>query len=137
VNRVFYRAGLAACIAVALVMSGGDWFMLQSVAWGRMLVDFSQRDTWRNAVVKTFDGQHPCALCLKIRLGWQTEKQQEERTPSEKLERMPDLVCQFSRVTVPAAPTAARELQPFIPQFCSEFIDSPPTPPPRAGAQML
>jgi hypothetical protein len=101
------------------------------------LADFSQRDSLRTALSKTFDGRHPCALCLKVREGSQEENRQQQRAPWDKLERMPEVLWQLNRVSVPAAPTAANEQPFFAPQFYSDFTDSPPTPPPRASAQML
>jgi len=41
--------------------------VLQVVAWGGMLVRYSREAPLREAVTKTFDGEHPCALCLTIR----------------------------------------------------------------------
>lgn len=46
--------------------SGGHWVVLQSVAWSRMLVAYAQTAPLPRALEKTFDGQHPCALCQKI-----------------------------------------------------------------------
>lgn len=40
---------------------------LQVVAWGGMLVRYSREAPLREAVTKTFDGEHPCHLCLAIR----------------------------------------------------------------------
>lgn len=44
-----------------------DLPVLQVVAWGGMLVRYSREAPLREAVTKTFDGEHPCALCLTIR----------------------------------------------------------------------
>jgi hypothetical protein len=113
-----------------LAMSGGHWFALQTVAWGRMIADFSREDSLRAAVAKTFSGKHPCPMCLKIRKGWHQEKQQ-EKEPWLKTEKMPEAVWQFRRVNVPCAPTAPRQEQAFVPILHTDYIDSPPTPPPR------
>jgi len=37
-------------------MLGGHWLVLQSVAWTRMLADFSRQDSLPAAISKTFDG---------------------------------------------------------------------------------
>ena len=40
--------------------------MLQGVAWSTMVKDFSHTGSLTQAVEKTFDGKHPCAMCKKI-----------------------------------------------------------------------
>lgn len=52
-----------------------------------MLTEFSQEKTLVEAVVSTFDGDHPCQLCIQI----QTSKESEQKSPVipiEKLERL-------------------------------------------------
>ena len=62
-------------IAVALFsLCGGHWALLQSVAWGRMLQNYSSQDSFSLAVEKTFNGKHPCSLCKKIEQAKQHEK---------------------------------------------------------------
>jgi hypothetical protein len=136
-NRAFKIAGFAACLVAVVVMSGGHWLALQSVAWGRMIADFSQQDSIGTAIAKTFSGKHPCSMCLKIRKGWHEEKQREEKSPWLKTEEMPEALWELRCVTVPAAPTVARCERPFVPACYSDFTDSPPTPPPRACFPVL
>jgi hypothetical protein len=47
-------------------VTGGQWLMLQSVAWINMVRDYSQSSTLSRALIKTFDGNHPCPLCRFI-----------------------------------------------------------------------
>ncbi len=130
-SKCFKVAGFTACLAAVLVMSGGHWFALQAVAWGRMMAAFSRQDPLGTAVAKTFSGKHPCTLCLKVQQGWQAEKQREEKLPSLKIDRLPEALWGLRCVTIPAPPTAARDEQPFVPGQHSDFVDSPPSPPPR------
>ena len=54
-------------MALALfLVAGGHWAMLQSVAWATMVKDFSKTGSLTEAVGKTFDGKHPCAMCKKL-----------------------------------------------------------------------
>lgn len=41
--------------------------LLQGFAWARMTLDYARADGWRAAVSETFDGAHPCRLCLVLR----------------------------------------------------------------------
>jgi hypothetical protein len=53
---------LLACVHLC----GGARGLMQCVAWAGMLVSYSQKSTVVEAVEKTFDGAHPCALCRAI-----------------------------------------------------------------------
>ncbi len=130
-NRLFKMAGFGACFVAVLVMTGGHWLALQSVAWGRMVMDFAQRESVGTAIAKTFSGQHPCSMCLKIRAGWQHQKEREEKLPWIKIEQISEAFWQLRALTIPVAPTAPKEELPFVPRFHTGFINSPPTPPPR------
>lgn len=48
-------------------MAGGHWFGLQVVAWSGMLINYSSEVGLVEAVDQTFDGQHPCGLCVAIK----------------------------------------------------------------------
>jgi hypothetical protein len=134
VNRPIKLAGLAACLAAILAMNGGHWLALKSLAWGRMIWHFSQREPLGTAIAKTFSGQYPCPLCLKIRQGWHQEQQREQKLPCLPTEKMPEPFWEWQSVGIPLAPTGIRDDHPFVPQFHCDFIDCPPTPPPRACA---
>jgi hypothetical protein len=137
VNKIIKMAGLAACWIALLVMIGGHWFALQSVAWGRMMIAFSHEGSFGQALVKTFGGHYPCALCLKVRNGWQQDQQRQEKQPWLQTEKMPEPLWEFRCVTAPPPPTVARVEQPFVPVLCCDFIESPPAPPPRASSWVL
>src|SRR5437016_13366940 len=74
-------------IALALAGSIGlHWAFLQSVAWVGMVISYSEDATFTEALVKTFDGRHPCSLCKKIAQSNQTEKKPECRPEWQKFE---------------------------------------------------
>jgi hypothetical protein len=120
-----------------LMMTGGQWFVLQSIAWARMIVVYAQQDSLYTALKKTFDGRHPCALCLQIRHGQQEEQQKGSQFPREKPEKMPELFCDARCIAVPLAPEANVDLPAFPLGRYSDFVESPPTPPPRVGVAVL
>jgi hypothetical protein len=136
-NKALRMMGFAACLAAVMALSGGHWLALQTVAWGRMIVDFSSQDSFSAAIAKTFSGKHPCSMCLKIRKGWHEEKKHEETLPWIKTEKMPEAFWQLRCVTIPATPTVALCERPFVPALHTDFIDSPPSPPPRACFRVL
>jgi hypothetical protein len=61
-------------IGTLLVSMGGHLALLQTIAWGNMLVDYSSKGSLTEAVGKTFDGEHPCHLCKVVKKSKSEEK---------------------------------------------------------------
>ena len=124
ISRMLLRVVL---VAMILVMTGGHWLILQSVAWTKMIVDYSRSSSVGTAIKQTFDGRHPCDICKWIQKEKQSSKQQELKQPS-----VPDDVVfaethTFSFFDPPCS---------WIPGD-GDFIhpsrcDPPPVPPPRS-----
>ena len=57
---------MVATLLVVLTL-GLHWALLQSFAWAGMFARFLQTDSPAQALTKTFDGRHPCALCKLVR----------------------------------------------------------------------
>jgi hypothetical protein len=114
-------------VLVAFTFScGGQWPVLQGVAWANMIREYSEMVPLAQAVEMTFSGQYPCAICKAI-----AEKKQEENTKfatsfkHEKKVVSPGLVVKTCSVTITAQAF-------FVPS--SRFqtrSDTPLTPPPR------
>jgi hypothetical protein len=133
-GRFLRAAGGVACIVTLLAMLGGHWLVLQSFAWARMIVIYSRQGSLQSALSKTFDGKHPCGLCVSIHEGRQKEQQQEtQKLPWVKSDKMPELFCNGRRMDAPLPPAAATAAVACVPCWHADFIDSPPTPPPRAA----
>jgi len=115
-------------VVAALVLSIGlHWAVLQSVAWAGMVVKYSQGTTLVQAITKTFDGKHPCALCKIVTEGKRGEKKQDVRKVKTRLE-----FCLLTKPVVPPPPAV------LPPSHVSGSLGSnrpltPPVPPPRAG----
>ncbi len=124
-------AGAIACLFALLLNAGGYWAALQSVAWARMLAGFSQRDSLAEALSKTFDGKHPCKLCLQIRAERQQQQREQSNWPSLRTDREPDVFCNFGRTILVLAPAEGWDAVAFVPGLKADRTDSPPTPPPR------
>jgi hypothetical protein len=65
-QRILRRTAVWTVSAALFLLVGGPWALVQAVAWGTMIMDFSKQGSVTEAVAKTFDGEHPCALCKKI-----------------------------------------------------------------------
>lgn len=69
---------LVAAVALFFI-AGGHWGALQTVAWTKMIWEYSQRDGSLVAgAKKTFDGEHPCRMCESIK----EAKGKEDRSPA-------------------------------------------------------
>jgi len=112
-------------IAALFIASGGHWAVLQMVAWGRMMVEYSQRSEIAVAVAKTFDGRHPCSMCVAIQKSRQSEKKQEMQITAKKME----IFCQAAQLFVFAeADCGPRGMEDSV---ASPRFEQPSAPPPR------
>ncbi|MCX6921740.1 MAG: hypothetical protein NT154_00750 [Verrucomicrobia bacterium] len=73
-------------VAALACSIGLHWGFLQSVAWVGMVVNYSQDGTFGEALAKTFDGKHPCALCKAIATGKKSERKSEFPVAGKKFE---------------------------------------------------
>ena len=111
---------------VALVVSlGGHWAVLQGVAWTTMLARFAQSMPLAQAVIFTFDGKHPCQLCLAVQEGQQAEQKESKLKTPERLLLFLDLHL----VALPSPPPPAQPAQGL--DKVRSRLDRPPHPPPR------
>jgi hypothetical protein len=69
-------------LAGCLHLCGGHYGVLQVLAWGGMIVNYSAKEGLAEGVRQTFDGDHPCELCRSIAKA----KQDERKTPENPLE---------------------------------------------------
>jgi hypothetical protein len=112
--------------AMILSVTGGQWQILQSVAWARMIFNYSRAESIQTALEQTFDGRHPCELCKLIQKAKESDRPQALQQNSTKddplfLERCtPDL---------PALPCFAWEGEGC--RFHLSRSDPPLVPPPR------
>jgi len=58
------------------VVLGAHWLLLQSVAWVGIIVSCSQTAPLTEAISMTFDGEHPCKLCIVVKEGKKAESKQ-------------------------------------------------------------
>jgi hypothetical protein len=65
-----------------LALSGGPWLALQTAAWARMLVTYSQQEGLLQGVTMTFNGRNPCSLCKSITQATARSVAEQENSPS-------------------------------------------------------
>lgn len=105
---------------------GAHWALLQTVAWTTMLANNLQSGSFREAMTRTFDGQHPCCLCRAIAAGKKSEKKSEAVSPVVKMEFPP---VTEKLVLISPESTSAFSWAEFSADLS---FHKPPVPPPRA-----
>jgi hypothetical protein len=121
---VFRQTRLLVALTLSLSL-GLHWTVLQSVAWMGMIVAYSQNDGLTGALVKTFDGKHPCQICKIVKEGKRSEKKQEVLPLHVKFDFLLQPPTQF--VYPLEIESSLLSFQMHGPQLCAP----PPTPPPK------
>lgn len=130
-RRIRHLAHLLLCIA-CLQLAGGHWVVLQVAAWTGMVVEYTAREGVVAGIEKTFDGRHPCSLCIVVSSGQLADKGDGKQTPKlmGKLVKLESVL--LPGVELPPVPVCAAVAWPEIVLVASGRMDAPPTPPPLA-----
>jgi hypothetical protein len=118
-------------MALALfLVAGGHWAMLQGVAWATMVHDFSRNGSLTQAVEKTFDGKHPCAMCKKIAKVKNSEASGEKAPVTLKIDKKAEVFVKApgSELPTPVSRPFAYGPAPFV--SITELCFAPPVPVP-------
>jgi hypothetical protein len=114
-------------VLTAFILScGGNWYVLQGIAWVKMIQEYSETQPLAKAIAMTLSGEYPCEMCKAI---------------AEKKKADTDQLCALDKLEkkffppVSAAPATPRVTQI---QYAGQNVsfqpraEAPPTPPPRA-----
>ena len=119
------KLGRTTVLLMLTISVGFHWTLLQSIAWVGMVVNYAQSSPIKEALRKTFDGQHPCQICHIVACGKKSERKEQTQAPAKKLELF--LVATPRFVFTPEKiALVAWQLGPN-----ARLSDSPPKPPPR------
>jgi hypothetical protein len=115
-------------VLVLVLTLGLHWTILQSVAWLSMIVRYSQHYPLRRAITMTFDGQHPCSICVFVSQGRHQEQQQDKQQITiQKLESVAFEPLAFTFQTAAPPLTASPDY------VLAGRSEAPPSPPPRCA----
>lgn len=122
------RSFCRALVIAALVLSVGlHWTVLQSAAWVSMIVSYSQDGSVGDAIEKTFDGQHPCALCQLVEHGTAKDQGPQKKAPDLKKMELSLVVIEGLVMPPPGHPDFTT-----LSEQAMQRAQVPPVPPPRA-----
>lgn len=110
-------------VAALLCSMGAHLPVLQAAAWVRMTMKFSRTDPLSASIAKTFDGRHPCALCLKVKNASQTG----ESLGASRMNHSQDALLTSFRPRIMKIGTLQAIPSRSIPPYtCILSLDSPP-----------
>ncbi len=132
VKRLVKYFGVAVCMWAIFVLAGGHWIVLQTIAWSQMLANYAQTDSVPLALSKTFDGEHPCPMCMQIQDGRQQEQKERRTVPPTRQDSGCHPYYVGSVIVLPPVPSVSHEVVPFVPEWAPDLRLAPPTPPPRS-----
>jgi hypothetical protein len=118
-----------AALIAAVTICGGHWAALKTVAWAGMLWEYSRGASVTEAVVKTFNGKHPCKLCVSIDAG----RQQEQKAPVSAQVKVPKFEAISTTPLSFRRQIATPGLWRVEHWFARTWREAPPTPPPLAA----
>jgi hypothetical protein len=105
------------------------WAVLQGVAWTSMFINNLRMDSITAAMEKTFDGEHPCPLCLAIKEGKKDKKDDSKPNVTSPAQKFLAVLLPNQQLITPSC----TEIQIFanaVFQYKKRF-DKPTIPPPR------
>ena len=117
------------CVVLLVCFSlGMHWAVLQGVAWAGMFVANLDEGSVTEAVKKTFDGEHPCPLCLAIQEGQKKEKDDSKPLTVKSVKKFEAVLVAETRLVTP--PAQIRSFPRLVSSF-EEWSERPSMPPPR------
>lgn len=117
---------LVLCLALGL-----QWALLQGIAWTGMFISFAREGSVIEAVEKTFDGQHACELCKKVKEGSQDSGNSGSSTQEDDAAKGLAAVLTGTMVVIPPAGDMISFA--MIRERMVQRNEMPETPPPRRG----
>lgn len=120
-------------VAVLMISIGLHWNVLQVVAWVNMLQTYTAQQGVIQGTLMTFDAQHPCAMCKKIAASKDND-QKETPSKTDKLDLSLKWISDSSLIKVISDSWGESDPEfgiPFGEWLASQWIITPPTPPPR------
>ena len=127
-HTTLHRFSQRALVVLVCLSLGMHWTLLQGIAWTGMLLSYAGEGTMIEAVTKTFDGEHPCPLCLAVKEGQKDEKNDPAGGPAKSLKKFEAVLVAQIRLVAP--PALERHFLPLISRFEPRRGETP-LPPPR------
>jgi hypothetical protein len=114
-------------VLIAFIFScGGQWPVLQGVAWVNMIREYSEMVPFTQAVQMTLSGQYPCAICKAI-----AEKKESENNKVAMLFQHEKKIASSCFSIMPRDTSVSPQNFVIRDSSFNSRTEAPPTPPPR------
>lgn len=124
----FGRVMLVLALSASL---GLHWALLQTVAWTGMLISYSHAAGFAAGVSATFDGKHPCRLCLVLKKAREAENQPASQDQQSR-EGDEEVIAILTADAVSLRGMAEFQHAASVWSGLFEWSENPLKPPPRA-----
>lgn len=122
------RGALFLVLAAFLFSCGGQWPVLQGLAWANMIREYSQVVPLGEAVKMTLSGRYPCALCKAI-----AERKSSADSKTFTLAKHDKPMVAQGVTLRPRAVAVTAGFGPAREKLLQFRTEAPPVPPPRLG----
>jgi hypothetical protein len=123
----FMRRLTLLVVLVAFIFScGGQWYVLQGIAWANMIREYSQMVPLSQAVEMTLSGHYPCPLCQII-----AERKNAEHDKIATIEKQEKKILSIALVVKAPFSPGADQIFLVGDEFLRTRSEPPPLPPPR------
>jgi len=125
------RFSLVLTLTAWLLATGGQWDVVQTFGWGRMIFTYSQSMPLLRAVEQTFRGDTLCGVCLAVQAAKQQQQSADAKVPNPPA---PEKIFLANTVHVGVFASAAFACTGLVPDWpapVSAERSAPPGPPPR------
>ncbi len=121
-------------LSALMVSIGGQWMVLQGVAWLGMAVSYSvESGSVTTGLSKTFDGDHPCALCKAVQKSSQEDHDPAAPAGGKSIAKSKAELCSFEPLRI-YPPAASRLTLAWHDLKALARTTAPEAPPPRLPA---
>ncbi len=120
------RLTCAIVLAAFVFSCGGNWAVLQGVAWASMIREYAQVVPLTQAVQMTLSGEYPCEICKAL-----ADKKAAEQQKAFTFDKY-DKGCPLPVTVGLIAPKIDETDHPDRLVACPVRSEIPPTPPPRS-----
>jgi hypothetical protein len=128
-STLLTRIARLVVVGAVCLSLGMHWALLQGIAWAGMLVSFASEGAVIEAVQKTFDGQHGCALCKKVKEGRDSNRELPQET-GQSLQKINAVLVEITTLVAPSGETISFAM---TREMMVQRNEMPETPPPRRG----
>lgn len=114
-----------------LLATGSHWDLVQTFAWGRMIVGYARTMPLTEAVRRTFSPETMCPICRVVAAAKQEEDRDNPVAPTQGPREIVLVCTPRARVFLAPAPQCVGRLAALSPPVSADR-PAPPLPPPRA-----